>query len=204
MKAALIEQWIRDTAPAVVTLAVALLLYQGVRRWTRLFAKRGQLSRTMALRLRLTARWLLAGGTTLIVLQQLGFFDEAWALLSAVVAALAVAFVASWSVLSNVSCALFLLVYRPFRVGDYVEVVEPSGDVGARGKVVDLNLFYTTLLESGSAVIRIPNNVFVQKYSRVRREGRPPDPARDSVGPFFTVPPGTLIAEQTAEPQGRK
>ena len=44
------------------------------------------------------------------------------------------------------------------------------------------------------AVVRIPNNLFVQKYSRVRREGHAPDPSRDSSIPFFTITPGLFSA----------
>ncbi|MBF0239716.1 MAG: mechanosensitive ion channel family protein, partial [SAR324 cluster bacterium] len=39
-----------------------------------------------------------------------------------------------------------LLVVKPFRIGDEIEVIEPSStNAGIRGKVVDLNLIYTTL-----------------------------------------------------------
>jgi small-conductance mechanosensitive channel len=188
------EQSVRQFAPSVLTVAVALGLYQLVRRSTRLLAQHDQLTPVMALRLRLTARWLLVASATLIVFQQTGVFGQAWAVLSAVMAAIAVGFVASWSVLSNATCALLLLVYRPFRVGDEIELLEPNGSVGVSGRVIDLNLLFTTLLEDGDAVVRIPNNLFVQKYSRVRREGHAPDPTRDSAAPFFTITPGTRVA----------
>lgn len=188
------EQSVRQFAPSVLTVAVALALYQLVRRSTRLLAQHGQLTPVLALRLRLTARWLLIASATLIVFQQTGVFGQAWAVLSAVTAAIAVGFVATWSVLSNATCALLLLVYRPFRVGDEVELLEPNGSVGVCGRVIDLNLLFTTLLEEGDVVVRIPNNLFVQKYSRVRREGHAPDPTRDSASPFFTITPGTRVA----------
>jgi small-conductance mechanosensitive channel len=188
------EQTVRQLVPSVFTLAGALLLYQLVRRSTRLLAQHGQLTPIMALRMRVSARWVLIAATALIVLQQIGVFGQAWAVLTAVLAAIAVGFVASWSVLSNATCALLLLVYRPFRVGDEVELLEPDGKVGVSGRVIDLNLLFTTLLDGGDAVLRIPNNLFVQKYSRVRREGQAPDPARDSATPFFTITPGTRLA----------
>jgi small-conductance mechanosensitive channel len=188
------EQTVRQLVPSVFTLVGALLLYQLVRRSTRLLAQHGQLSPIMALRLRVSARWVLIGTTALIVLQQVGVFGQAWAVLTAVLAAIAVGFVASWSVLSNATCALLLLFYRPFRVGDELELLEPDGRVGVSGRVIDLNLLFTTLLDSGDSVVRVPNNLFVQKYSRVRREGHAPDPARDSSTPFFTITPGTRMA----------
>ena len=199
MSRELLEQSAQTILPSVVTVAVALLLYYVVRRSTRALARHGQITAVMALRLRLAARWLLAGSTCLIVLQQTGVFGQAWAVLSAVVAALAVAFVASWSVLSNATCALLLLFYRPFRVGDEIELLEPDGKIGVSGRVVDLNLLYTTLHEASDAVVRVPNKVFVEKYARVRRQGHAPDPARDSKEPFFTITPGTRFSVKAPE-----
>ena len=198
MTNALFEQWVRSILPSVITIAVALLVYYVVRRSTRALARHGQITAVMALLMRRTARWFLIGSTTLIVLQQTGIFAQAWALLSAVFAALAVAFVASWSVLNNATCAMILLIYRPFRVGDEIELLEPDGKVGVAGRVVDLNLLYTTVHEASNAVVRVPNQVFVQKYSRVRRQGHAPDPTRDSKEPFFTITPGTRYAHQPA------
>lgn len=195
------EQMVRQSAPSLITVAVALLLYHIIRRSTRALARLGQLTPIMALRLRMTARWVLVGSTTLIVLQQAGVFGQAWAVLSAVAAALAVGFVASWSVLSNATCALLLLVYRPFRVGDEIELLEPNGAVGVAGRVVDLNLLFTTVHESSDALVRVPNNLFVQKSSRVRRQGHAPDPTRDSKEPFFTITPGTRKAHSAASPE---
>jgi small-conductance mechanosensitive channel len=194
----LFEQTVRRSLPSVLTVAVALFLYYAVRRFTRALAQHGQITSVMALRLRMSARWLLMGSTALIVLQQMGVFDQAWAVLSAVAAALAVAFVASWSVLSNATCALLLLVYRPFRVGDEIELLEPDGTVGVAGRVVDLNLLFTTVHEASDAVVRVPNNLFVQKYARVRRQGRAPDPRRDSQAPFFTITPGTRFSAKAS------
>jgi len=198
----LFEQFARQTSPSLITIVAALLLYYVVRRSTRALARRGQVTAIMALRLRLSARWLLICITTLIVLQQIHVFDQAWAVLSAVAAAIAVGFVASWSVLSNATCALLLLVYRPFRVGDQIEILEPNGQVGVAGRVVDLNLLFTTILEASDAVVRVPNNMFVQKYARVRRQGHAPDPARDTLEPFFTITPGARMAVKPVPPPG--
>ena len=57
---------------------------------------------------------------------------------------LAVGFVAAWSVLSNATAALLVLTFRPFRLGDIVELVEPGG-CAIGGRVIDMNLIFTTL-----------------------------------------------------------
>jgi small-conductance mechanosensitive channel len=86
-------------------------------------------------------------------------------------------------------------------VGDEIELLEPDGKVGVTGRVVDLNLLYTTIHEASDAVVRVPNKVFVEKYSRVRRQGHAPDPRRDSQEPFFTITPGTRMAHSISDKQ---
>jgi small-conductance mechanosensitive channel len=191
----------RNSMAAIITIFAALLVYQLVRRSTRALVQKDQMSDVMALRLRITARWALIGLSSLIILQQTGIFNEAWALMTAVGAALSVAFVASWSMLSNATAALVVLVYRPFRVGDELEIVEFDGKTVAKGRVVDLNLFFTTVYqESEAAALRIPNNLVIQKYCRVRRAGHAPDPSLDSAGAFFTISPGLQWTPRSGAP----
>ena len=58
----------------------------------------------------------------LLILQQIGVsMNSVWAVLSAVVAMIAIGFVAVWSVLSNLLCTVMLLIFQPFRVGDEIE-----------------------------------------------------------------------------------
>ena len=55
--------------------------------------------------------------------------------------------------LSNISAGVMLLVYRPFRVGDYVEAGGNAGTVNAIG------LFYTLLTTPDNVQIIVPNSV---------------------------------------------
>jgi small-conductance mechanosensitive channel len=69
-----------------------------------------------------------------------------------------------WSVLSNVSCTVIMLVSRPFHIGDEIEVAgEPI-----TGRVVDLNFIYTTLKDGDGRLVQIPNNLFFQKVIKRR------------------------------------
>lgn len=54
--------------------------------------------------------------------------------------------------LSNLSSGLMLLVFKPFKLDDYVE----SGDYG--GTVTDMGVFYTTLTAPDNRTIVIPNS----------------------------------------------
>lgn len=80
------------------------------------------------------------------------------------------AFFAVWSVLSNLFCAVLIFTIGPFRLGDRVEVLEAADKPGAKGRVIAINLLYTTLqedAEAGSgALVQIPNSLFFQKVVR--------------------------------------
>jgi small-conductance mechanosensitive channel len=85
------------------------------------------------------------------------------------VAMIAIGFVAVWSVLSNILCTLMLLIFRPFRVGDEVEIVDPAMTAGLSGVVRNINLMFTTLRTSNDGEVidtQIPNNLFFQKLVR--------------------------------------
>lgn len=71
----------------------------------------------------------------------------------------AIGFVAVWSILSNFLCTFVLIMFKPFSVGDDLEI--PSDSVA--GKVVDLTLIYTTLRSPAGEYVQVPNNMFFQK-----------------------------------------
>lgn len=94
------------------------------------------------------------------------YFDvDIFALLGSIVALIGVGFVAVWSTLSNMLCTLLLLTVRPFRIGDEVELTPEN----LKGTVVDLNLFFTTLLTVDDRHVQIPNNFFFQRAIICRR-----------------------------------
>jgi small-conductance mechanosensitive channel len=108
---------------------------------------------------------------------------------------------AGWSVLSNATAAMLLLIFRPFRVGDHVEVLEFSNGYPIGGEVLDMNLMYTTLRaigphtplggtpvelpEGDPPLVRVPNNLFFQRPLRTQSRH-----AGDSKLPFFSRPKG--------------
>lgn len=157
------------------------LLTRGV---TRLGKRYPQLPAELLLPLRGLLRWLVLGSALLLVLERLGVSAQVlWGALTGFVAVAAIAFFAIWSVLSNMFCALLIFSMGPFRIGDCVEVLESADKPGVRGKVVAINLFYTTLEDlSGDAPgawVQIPNSLFFQKAVRRWRNGElPPERPR--------------------------
>ncbi|BBP62254.1 MULTISPECIES: mechanosensitive ion channel family protein [Pseudomonas] len=122
--------------------------------------------------LRGVLRWLIMGTAVLVVLERLGVSATVlWTALSGFVAVAAVAFFAIWSVLSNLFCAVLIYTVGPFRLGDVVELVDTTDKPGIKGRVVAINLLYTTLIEpeelgTGSAMVQVPNSLFFQRSVR--------------------------------------
>jgi small-conductance mechanosensitive channel len=177
----MIAPFAREVVITAAILIAALVLSSVVRRLIDQQRETGHLRARMARRLHKTRRWAIVSLTVLVLMEVLGVIGSAWALISAALAALAVGFVAAWSVLSNATAALLVLSFRPFRVGDRVELVEPAGGA-IGGRVIDMNLMYTTLSAESSSTepsasdggehvqtlqfLRIPNNLFFQKIVR--------------------------------------
>lgn len=115
-------------------------------------------------------RWLIMGSALLFVLERLGVSATVlWTALSGFVAVAAVAFFAIWSVLSNLLCAVLIFTVGPFRIGDVVELVDTLDKPGVKGRVIAINLLYTTLMETpeaGGALVQVPNSQFFQKAVR--------------------------------------
>ena len=113
-------------------------------------------------------KWFIIILVILLICRQLGISATViMTSLSGVLVMVAIGFVASWSILSHISSSFLLLVFSPFNFGDTIEIREPDKEYGVKGKVVALNIFFTTLKcvdEDGSeSLIRIPNNLFFQK-----------------------------------------
>ena len=125
-----------------------------------------------------TVRWIIIAATFLGVLERLGVSATVlWTGFSSFAAVGAVAFFAAWSVLSNFFCALLIFTVRPFRLGDYIEVLDTAEKPGAKGRVIDINMLYTTLEEfdapGAGNRIQIPNSLVFQRVVR-RWHGVPP------------------------------
>jgi small-conductance mechanosensitive channel len=145
----------------------------------RLGGRYPQLPVGLLLPLRGALRGLIIGRAGMLVLERLGVSAQVlWTALTGFIAVAAVAFFAIWSVLSNRFCALLIFVLTPFRIGDCVEVIESADKPGVRGRVLGINLFYTTLEDlSGDAPgtwVQVPNSLFFQKAVRRWRNGELP------------------------------
>lgn len=169
----------------------AVLLQKLLRR----LVQRASQRYSLPVELNLMARRLLAiliyGSAVLMVLERLGVSAAVlWSAFTGFVAVGAVAFFAAWSVLSNIFCSLLIFTTRIFRLHDYIEVLENGEKPGLKGRVIDINLIYTTLEETGNdragTRLRVPNSLMFQRILRQWHGPAPasPVPAR----PFHPTP----------------
>lgn len=150
-----------------IILTIALGLFFGLRGRILRFAQWAGLPRLAFAPVRLTLRYtiLLVAGAMILTLW--GFqIGTLLALLGSILGLVAIGFVAVWSVLSNFLCTFVLVIFKPFSVGDELEIAAE----GVKGRVIDLTLIFTTLQVSPGETVLIPNNTFFQRIFR-RRAG---------------------------------
>lgn len=144
----------------VVILAVSRLL----RAWLRGLEARLHITYSIILTITRCVTLVLWLIVLLMVLDVWGVgLGGVWSLLVSGAAVVGVGFLATWAMVSNFTASFFIAVWRPFHLGDTVELLPEN----LKGRVVDRNLLFTVLRENGGSVIQVPNNLFLQKIFRV-------------------------------------
>lgn len=198
------HEWLGVALPllriTLIVLAAWLLRTLAVRLIRRITARYPDLPAEVALSARKLATFLISAAALLLVLETMGVSGAVlWTAFTGFAAVAAIAFFAAWSVLSNIFCTLLIFTTRPFRLGDMIEIVENGEKPGFRGRVIDVNLIYSTLEEAGGAhgggnYVQIPNSLFFQRALRRWRPGSEPQaapaPAADSSSTPAAASPG--------------
>lgn len=175
-----IQEWLTVVVPlgqvTLILLAAWLLRALTRRMFDRLCRRRGLPPELSVVGQRVTG-FLIYTAAILLALGRLGVSGTVlWTAFTGFAAVGAVAFFAAWSVLSNIFCTVLILTTRPFRLYDHIEILENGEKPGLRGRVIDVNLVYTTLQEQRGdgedTVLRVPNNLFFQRTVR-RWRGTP-------------------------------
>lgn len=85
--------------------------------------------------------------------------------ITSVLTVLGIALVAQWSILSNISSALIIFISHPIKLGESITIMDKEFDIN--GQVSDIGLFYVILKTDTSEKIIIPNNIFLQKATKI-------------------------------------
>jgi len=198
-----LPDWTRDWLEIIVPglqilliLLVAWLMQYLLRRAINRVGRHYLLPVELTMPLKGLLRWTIMISALMLVLERLGVSATVlWTAFTGFATVGAVAFFAAWSVLSNLFCAFLIFTVRPFRLGDSIELLDVAEKPGARGRVVDINLLYTSLEDSDSptpgTLLQIPNALIFQRVVRRWKGGQAPTPAMPPASSLSTA------AEQT-------
>lgn len=81
--------------------------------------------------------------------------------LSSVFAVIGVALFAQWSILSNITAGIIIYFSAPFKIGDYIRILDKDMPIEAR--VENIYTFYTHLKTRDGGTIIFPNAQLLQK-----------------------------------------
>lgn len=137
-------------AGVIIVLTVAWIVAAWVRRAAVGALQRAKLDITVSKFFANAARWLLLAMAVLACLEIFGVKTTSFAaLIGAAGLAIGLGFQGS---LSNLASGIMLLIFRPFKVGDVINVA------GQTGKVDEIELFTTTIDTSDNRRIILPNS----------------------------------------------
>jgi len=145
----LLEQYGLPVIKALLLLIAAYLFAGWAKSVSRKAMLKSRMDQTLTMFLSTLIRWviLILAGISL-----LGMFGVETASFAAVIGGMALALgLAFQGTLGNLASGVMLLIFRPFKVGDFVEVS------GVRGKVDEIGLFATTLDTYDNRRFIIPN-----------------------------------------------
>jgi len=80
---------------------------------------------------------------------------------SSVLTVIGIAFVAQWSLLSNITSSIILFFNHPLKIGDQIKILDR--DYPFEGEISDLTYFYVHLITTEGELITIPNSLLLQK-----------------------------------------
>jgi small conductance mechanosensitive channel len=176
-----IQAWWATTAPMLIAVGLkvlgAIVLYM-IGRWLISFAI-GLLSRVLTARnfdatlQRYVASILAVALNIILVVAILGYLGVETTSFAALVVGLGLAIGSAWSgLLANFAAGAFLIIFRPYKVGDYVVAAT------VEGTVTEIGLFNTTITSPDNVAVIVGNskvsteiirNFSAHPYRRVER-----------------------------------
>ena len=76
-------------------------------------------------------------------------------------AVIGVAFLAQWSIISNITSTIIIFFNHQVKIGDSIEILDK--DYHVSGIVSDIGAFFIIIKIEGGENVSLPSNVFMQK-----------------------------------------
>lgn len=94
--------------------------------------------------------------------------SELAAYLASLFTVVGIAFLAQWSIISNITSTLIIFFNHQVNIGDSVVILDK--DFSVSGKISDIGLFFIIIKVETDEYVSIPSNVFMQKM--VKKVGK--------------------------------
>lgn len=114
----------------------------------------------------------LSGMVTIVALMIIWGFDFSGLLvvLTSIVTVVGIALFASWSILSNITAFIFLLIQPSFKRGNYIRVIDVDNYI--EGYIAEVTLLNTRLITEDREVVIYPNNLLLSRASIINPKRR--------------------------------
>ncbi|MFH1061500.1 MAG: mechanosensitive ion channel domain-containing protein [Candidatus Omnitrophota bacterium] len=90
-----------------------------------------------------------------------------WVSMTSVLALIAVAFFAVWSLVGNILAGIIIFFTEPFKINDRIEILPDN----IKGKVIAINTFFILISDEDENIINIPNSMVFQKFvKRIKKK----------------------------------
>ena len=142
-----------DLAVKLIAAILVLIVGRILVRWlVKIFKKSKFAQRTDETVIHVLSNFICAGLYVVLIVSVIGILGVPMASVIAIIASAGVAIgLALQGALSNLAGGIMIMILRPFRIGDFVEIA------GNSGTVKDVGIFYTTLNTGDNKIITIPN-----------------------------------------------
>ncbi len=147
---ALVSSWGLSVLGAIVVFIIGRAVASRLRNLTRRGLERGNIDASLVPFLSSLVYYVVVAVVLIAVLNLFGI--ETTSLIAVLGAAGLAVGLALQGTLSNISAGVMLLVFRPFRIGDFVDVA------GTAGSVAEIGLFTTILNTPDNVRIIVPNS----------------------------------------------
>ncbi|MDX1496426.1 MAG: mechanosensitive ion channel family protein [Salinisphaeraceae bacterium] len=168
-------QWAGGYPLQVIASLIALVLYVLMVRMA--FPKiekgieKGKFKSSAAPKALMTVR-IFSAIITLAALMIIWGFDFSGLLLitTSIITLTGIALFASWSILSNVTAYVVLLLHKSYRRGNFVRVFDMDNYI--EGYIAEVNVFNTRLITEAREVVIYPNNLLISRPTVINPRNR--------------------------------
>ena len=97
--------------------------------------------------------------------------DNVFLFISSFLTVLGIAFVAQWSILSNITSSILLFVNHPVKIGDHLIIMDK--DFPVDGYIHDIGLFFLIIKTDQDEKITIPTSLIFNKMIKIVEKEKP-------------------------------